>query len=48
METWSCEKLGKLESVKIRKVWNLETDFSDWIAEKDRIAEDREIGHGQG
>lgn len=37
------KKLGKLESVKISKVWNLETDFPDQIAEEDKLVEDREI-----
>ena len=32
-------KLGKLESVEIRKVWKIETDFSDWLAEEDKLAE---------
>jgi hypothetical protein len=36
-------KLGELESVEIRKVWNLETDFSDWLAKKEKFGEDREI-----
>lgn len=31
-------KLGKLENVEIRKVWKLETDFSDWLAEEDKLA----------
>lgn len=30
-------KLGKIENVAIRKVWKLETDFSDWLAEEDRL-----------
>lgn len=32
-------KLGKIENVAIRKVWKLETDFSDWLAGEDRLEE---------
>lgn len=31
-------KLEKLENVEIRKVWNLKTDFSDWLAEEDKLS----------
>lgn len=31
-------RLGKLENVEIRKVWKLETEFSDWLAEEDRLS----------
>lgn len=30
-------KLGKIENVEIRKVWHLETEFSDWLAHDDRL-----------
>ena len=32
-------KLGRLECIEIRKVWKIETDFSDWLAEEDKLAE---------
>lgn len=32
-------KLGKIENVEIRKVWHLETEFSDWLAQGDRLEE---------
>lgn len=30
-------KIGKIETVEIRKVWKMETDFSDWLAHEDQL-----------